>query len=308
MAWFMLVLGGALSVYQHANSNEYIVECMEAAGGRASYDTAYSRYDGTLLDFRRSVSPLNDVDFANLAALWRLEFFESPLPFVSDIDYVKLGESAGPDTITLLSRVRTLTSFHCENLTVRDADFLVIPPQVHLRILDLSDCKEITAKGISFASQANMLHIRLRNTGCGQGLWSVIGRSENLEYLDLRGAKIVNSDVREIFKRVTKCRYLDISHTPCLGRSIGRDINGRVVSLTIDEIQLEDLIDANGSLEGVDYLIVSSVDERSLSSVGWLRRIQRMSAMLHIKDVDVIHQGRNLSLLEEAIRRFEEDK
>lgn len=301
MTLFISVIIGCISACQHAHSNNYITTRMEVGGGSVRYVTAYSRYFNEIQYLRHYGKPYKNFTIRDVQALWQLGYFDSPFPIVGSIEHLTIGERTSKEEIQLFSRIRTLISIDCENTTLTDTDLSSIPPQPHLLFLDISGCRNISAEGIAFASPARMLEVRLCHTNCGENLAKVIGNSDNLKTLDLSGSKTTHEDIEEIFKQVTKCKYLNISHTPSLGRHIGTAINKRVWSITIDEPQLEDLDDKTGSLEGVTYLTVSSTNKNSLSDLAWLRRIDRMTDGLSMEDVDVIHQGRNLESLKEAI-------
>ncbi|QDV31937.1 hypothetical protein Spb1_38840 [Planctopirus ephydatiae] len=306
MEW-MAVLFVAASSWQLANSNEHIASHIEKGGGRAEFTTVFNRYRDNLVYWNRCGIPAQNITYVDLCRIWELGLIESPFPIVGRIESLTIGEETGKDVIEMFSSIDTLNRFYCENVSLDDVDLSPIPLQKRLNCIDVSNCKHLTAKGLSFAEPANMEHVLLCHTSCGEDLWRVVKNSTDIKYFDLRGSKINDKDLQQAFKWISSCQYLDISYTPCRGRLIRTSINGRVKSLTLDEIQLEDVIDGNESLNGIKYVTIAAVKRSNLSSLEWLRSIQRMTVHLGLEDVDVIHDGRDLLPLDQAILKLQED-
>lgn len=306
MVWMAVIIVTASS-WQLANSNEHIASQVQKGGGRVVFSTVFDRYRGNWVYWNEFGIHAKDITYSDIYKVWELGLIESPFPIVGRVESLTIGEETGKDVIEMFSSIDTLSLFFCENVSLGDDDLSPIPLQKRLNCIDVSNCKHLTAKGLLFAEPASMEHVLLCHTSCGEDLWRVVRNSADVKYFDLRGSKVDDDDLREVFKRVSSCRYLDVSYTPCRGRSIRASINGRVKSLTLDEIQLEDIIDANESLDGVKYVTIAAVKPSNLSSIEWLRSIQRMTVHLGLKNVDVVHDGKDLLLLDEAILKLQED-
>ncbi len=306
MEW-MAVLIVAASSWQLANSNEHIASQVQKGGGRVVFSTVFDRYRDSWVYWNECGIHAKDITCSDIYKIWEVGLIESPFPIVGRIESLTIGEKTGRDVIGVFSCINSLIRFCCENVTLSDADLMPIPPQKRLNSIDVSNCKHLTAKGLSFAEPANMEHVLLCHTSCGEDLWRVVKNSTDIKYFDLRGSEINDKDLQQAFKGISSCRYLDISYTPCRGRSIRTSVNGRVKSLTLDEIQLEDVIDGNESLDGIKYVTIAAVKRSNLSSLEWLRSIQRMTVHLGLENVDVIHDGRDLLPLDQTILKLQED-
>jgi hypothetical protein len=163
------------------------VAAIQAVGGEVGYD--YTDVTKPAVDGK-----LPGPDW--LCALLGVDYFD-------DVTYVVVPQSAGDETVTLLSGLTHLEILHLSETQITDASMAHLAGLTHLEVLHLNGTRVTNAGLVHLRGLRRLWVLSLDNTGVDDAGLSHLGDLPELFELDLTGTKVTDAGLPHVSRLTT---------------------------------------------------------------------------------------------------------